>query len=126
LDSKTGRQLWKYTPDQTLSFPEPLAVSDGLVYVVGRDGPLYALDAKTGVERWRFGVGAYLTGPSLANGVLYVGSGDTLYALDAKTGKILHKIEIDISIYQPPVIADGVVYVVGSKGDLGDSISAIR
>jgi outer membrane protein assembly factor BamB len=126
LDSKTGKQLWAYTPNQVLSFPKPLAASDGLVYVVGRDGPLYALDAKTGAERWRFVIGASQTAPSLAGGVLYVGSGDTLYALDAKTGKILHKIEVGISIYESPVIADGIVYVVGGDGNLGSTISAIR
>ncbi len=126
MDSRTGKQLWTYTPTQALAFPKPLAVSDGLVYVVGEAGPLYALDAKTGAERWRFVVSVSQTAPSLANGVLYVGSGDTLYALDAKTGKTLHKLAVGMSIVQPPVIADGVVYVVGSEGDLGNTIIAIR
>ncbi len=126
LDSKTGKQLWSYTPNQTLSFSDLLVVSDGLVYVVVNNGPLYAVDAKTGAERWLVGVGASATAPSLAGGVLYIGGGDALYALDAKTGKTLHKLAVGMSIVQPPVIADGVVYVVGSEGDLGNTIMAIR
>ena len=53
------------------------------------DKNLYAIDAVTGKEKWRFGTGrAVVSSPAVSNGVVYVGSRDNnLYAIDAETGK---------------------------------------
>ena len=87
---------------------------DGVVYVGGTDGEVYALDAATGDERWRIRtLGAVYWSPAVADGVVYVGSASaTLYALDAATGDerwVLHWTQ-DPRVSSPAVV-DDVVYV---------------
>lgn len=48
-------------------------MADGVVYVASFDRALYALEAATGEERWRLAIdGSVDSGPSIADGVLYV------------------------------------------------------
>ena len=68
--------------------------------------------------------------PAVANGVLYVGTvadavfgGGYLFAVDARTGARLWNASIDSTgvqgeggVYASPVVANGVVYVIGQDG----------
>jgi len=60
-----------------------------MIYIGSFDGRLYALDARTGQEKWSFKTGSrVVSSPAVAGGMVYVGSGDgRLYALDARTGQ---------------------------------------
>jgi ABC-type branched-subunit amino acid transport system substrate-binding protein len=60
-------------------------VVDRVVYVGSCDNYVYALDAATGKERWRFQTGdSVFSSPAVVDGVLYIGSNDSyVYALDA-------------------------------------------
>ncbi|XES00200.1 PQQ-binding-like beta-propeller repeat protein [Streptomyces sp. S1D4-11] len=53
------------------------------------DGNLYAVDAATGKQRWKFPIGRRtLSSPTVFDGVVYVGGGDRhLYAVNSPTGK---------------------------------------
>ena len=75
-------------------------VVDGVVYVGSWDGFMYAIDAQTGVQKWKKFLGQTTpncAGPTgitssatVQNGVVYVGGGDAnWYALDATNGTIL-------------------------------------
>jgi len=61
------------------------AVANGIIYVGSRDKNLYAIDAVTGNEKWRFTTGDWVdSSPAVANGIVYVGSNDkNLYAIGA-------------------------------------------
>jgi outer membrane protein assembly factor BamB len=48
-------------------------VADGVVYIGGSDGYLYALDASTGTKLWSFAGGA--SSPAVVNGMVYGGTG---------------------------------------------------
>jgi len=86
---------WRFPLARGSSSP---AVQDGIVYVgSGRgtsgdpEGPsyLYAIDAETGDEVWRFGTAAATySSPTLAGDVVYISDFQaTLYAIDAATGE---------------------------------------
>jgi len=72
----------------------PVFVANGLVYLAGADHAVYALDAATGAQHWRTGLGAAGAFVSaVANGAVYVMALDqtptlayAIYALDATTG----------------------------------------
>ncbi len=69
---------------------------------------------------WTFQTGAPVTSsPSVADGVLYVGSHDrNLYALDARTGTFLWKydtMERNDFVSSSPAVSNGVVYIGGMK-----------
>lgn len=104
LSAETGEELWRHeVPSElldnmhrggTLTTP---AVQGGLVYVLGRTGPLFALDAETGEERWamdlaeEFGLerGAFglCTSPLTLEGRLIVNVGTTA-SLDPASGEV--------------------------------------
>lgn len=55
---------------------------------------VYALDRRTGEERWRFagerGLAGLAEGPVVAGGVVYTAAGDgSVYALEAGSGRVL-------------------------------------
>lgn len=66
---------------------------NGRVYVNSYDGVMYALDAESGEEVWRFQTGGpVFNKPAILNGALYFGSRDGfLYALDPENGKLKWK-----------------------------------
>jgi len=95
-------------------------VLGGIVYFTSAsDWKLHALVAKSGAERWNFSLEQYATAPAAADGLVYVASwvGDQLmlYALDAHNGTITWstKLEGD-SPCGPPVVGDGMVYLLSS------------
>ena len=63
------------------------AIADGMIYVGGSSGNLYALDALTGEKVWQHSTGSYIrSSVSITNGIIYVGTLDgTIYAIGAST-----------------------------------------
>src|ERR1051326_5248149 len=63
-------------------------VWNGAVYFGSGDTNIYALDAATGVLKWKFKTGDVVhASPAIADGTLFLGSWDSyFYALDAATG----------------------------------------
>jgi outer membrane protein assembly factor BamB len=147
LNAKTGKEIWKYKTDgemhaggigywgmqphdQFLSDPFDIFLSSScvernnnnpLIYFGSGDGNVYALNAATGLLKWKFKTkGVVHSSPALWNDMLYVGSWDAnLYALDAKTGNekwrfktnadsVYHQME---GIQASPVVHNGIVYV---------------
>lgn len=96
------------------------AVADGLV-VIGAD-QLYAVDAATGTERWRFSTGGtdgdvIASSPAIADGVVYVGSDNgRLFAVDLASGTERWSYDTGGSVQSSPVV-DGGVVVVGTNDD---------
>ena len=65
-------------------------MANGIVYVGSYDKNLYAIDAVTGKEKWRFVTGDWVdSSPAVANGIVYVGSRDkNLYAIGANSSSL--------------------------------------
>jgi outer membrane protein assembly factor BamB len=64
-------------------------VAGGVVYFGSLGNHLYAVDTKSGQEKWRFRTeGGVFSSPLIADGVAYVGSWDwNVYAVDTATGR---------------------------------------
>ena len=95
-----------------------LAVANGRVYVVS-DGTISAFGAQTGKQIWTVSGRDIFSIPTIANGVIYVGSSsNTFYAFDGRNGHKLWSAVVDSSIGSAPAIANGVVYVISFFGTL--------
>ncbi|HET9722476.1 MAG TPA: PQQ-binding-like beta-propeller repeat protein, partial [Actinomycetota bacterium] len=114
------------------------AVAGGVVYALSVRGVLYAVSASTGARLWSVRVwdpearDEYLCsegvcpGPSVANGVVYVGSPGRdryrypgkLFALDAATGRQLLERNVSRQVMSTPAVADGMVFVASLDGKL--------
>jgi outer membrane protein assembly factor BamB len=110
IDAADGRVLWTFRVRSPL-MTNPLVIDGNVIvgegnqisYVaqgdtkVGKsENAVIAVDAKTGVERWRVPLaGTGMPTPALVRGVLveHDGSGDVT-GIDAKTGSILYRVHV--------------------------------
>jgi outer membrane protein assembly factor BamB len=121
-----GKHLHGSQPEGE-SMPDPFdfylsspAVWNGAVYFGSGDGNVYALDANTGIAKWKFTTGNVVhASPAVADGVVFIGSWDSFfYALDATTGKEKWrfktgedtKIYNQVGIQSSAAVVDGVAY----------------
>lgn len=86
-----------------------------VIYVGSSDKNLYAVDAKTGVAKWKFLTGGRIsTVPLYASGLVYFTSEDNmLYALDGATGSQKWAVKV-IDGRNTPVLDNGVLFVAGN------------
>jgi eukaryotic-like serine/threonine-protein kinase len=132
FDVATGAERWRFDTEGTTlksgsygfdrrSIQSSPAVMNGVVYIGARDGFLYAIDAASGKQRWRYDhkVSWIITSPAVSKGVIYAGSSDAhfLQALDA-TGKELWRFASDVPVWSSPSVAGDVVYVGDGAGRL--------
>ncbi|MDX3513511.1 PQQ-binding-like beta-propeller repeat protein [Streptomyces caniscabiei] len=130
VDVGTGKQRWKFLTGKNGS-SSPTVV-DGVVYVGGggdvtfrfggggneyEDGYVYAVDAGTGKQRWKFTTRSRVDeSPTVVDGVVYACSlSGTAYAVDAGTGKQRWEFTTPGYLQSAAAVVDGVVYI--SSGD---------
>lgn len=104
-------------------------LAGGTLYVGSEDHRLYAIDARTGQERWQRDVGAPIpSAPAVADGLVFFTARDRrLHALDTATGKPVWSRQFgpDLSprnywdfYTSSPVLAEGRLLVGGGDGHL--------
>jgi len=94
IDIASASVMWKvFISSSSNSGP---AYDNGIIYIGSTDpnhyddNYMYALDAITGAEIWKFRSGPWEIIPTINQGVLYAGSyGKKFYALDQQTGQTL-------------------------------------
>jgi PQQ-dependent dehydrogenase (methanol/ethanol family) len=110
-------------------------VADGVMYVSGPPGEVYAFDAKTGLRLWKFirkqdVTSPYQVNPSnrgvaVAAGRVFVGTlDDLIIAIDARTGRELWERRIadtleGYTITSAPLVIPGKVIVGVAGGEFG-------
>lgn len=127
LDRKSGRVKWRiptggaraiaHIGEHPLATP---AIFEGLAYLCGPDGTIYAVDAYTGHQIWKVSVGGpIVSSPAAAGGVVYLGCCDEhLYALEAKTGAIVWKRHVGAPLFHSLAAGDDHVFAVTPTGQL--------
>ena len=124
LDARTGRQRWEFKASGPVT--TEAAVRDGVVYcgcwdnlgTPGAFGPsghhLYAVDVRSGRQRWEFDPHGVVTSPAVAGGTAYVGSDDGyLYAVDVRHGVEKWRFWAGrgyFGVRSSPVLSGAVVY----------------
>jgi len=128
---------WAYDLSTTRGQEGTPIVVDGVMYASGYIGNVYAIDAPTGAEKWRFDppithqsmrnpcCDALNRGVAVWEGRVYAASIDgKLYALDAATGRQIWSVDtiIDHSMSYTssgaPLVAGHVVVIGNSGGDM--------
>lgn len=115
IDLETGKAIWTFEADNWITSSPSL--SEGSVYVACKDF-LYAVDERTGVERWRFKIdgSSVLATPTIAAGMLYATRYDNaLIAVDAATGNERWQFKTGTLLRTSPSYVDGKLYL-GSLG----------
>lgn len=121
-----GERLWQ---KEFGTMQTPWVAGDA-VFIITPQNEAVALMKETGQVRWVTQLAKYedpddhedtifWQGPVMAGGRLFIaGSDEALLELDPQTGKIMRKTDIGHSAMVPPVVADGVLLLVGDNGTL--------
>jgi polyvinyl alcohol dehydrogenase (cytochrome) len=91
LDRATGQVRWQVTPSGGGSTSGPVTTANGVVFgcSLDPDGHMYALDASTGAELWRFASGgSCLSGAAISDGSVYWGSGYSNFGFGTANNKL--------------------------------------
>jgi outer membrane protein assembly factor BamB len=118
LDPASGNVRWATQAGNDI-VGTPI-LSDGVVYLGASpnegDGILLAVDAATGVERWR--IEENLLAPSISGGIGYTaGFGGAVVAIDLATGGELWRTPFD-GLVRAPAVAGDIVYVTADDARL--------
>lgn len=111
--------VWKFTAGNRL-WSRPL-LADGVLYQGSMDHKLYAIDAATGKELWRFeqATAPIAVEPTLQDGVLYFGSFDSVfYAVNARDGSLKWETTVDAWVWTGAAIDGGAIYFGDVRGKL--------
>ncbi|MCT2592644.1 PQQ-binding-like beta-propeller repeat protein [Streptomyces sp. N2-109] len=129
-EASTGERLWELSGAQA-DFETPEAgpvIHNGTVYTWG-DGRLYAMEARTGTERWAYPVGdSSATGgvpvrlTVADDGAVYICAGSRVFALDAASGAERWRFDAPAAFlcapaFVPgPAVAGGGIYLADYLG----------
>jgi outer membrane protein assembly factor BamB len=120
-----GERRWAYDPNGSELNPAPVAVVRDRLYAT-RSNAVFALDAKTGAERWVAEPPVEtnrLTAPAVVDDTVYVVGqhperAPTLWALATLDGSVRWRVALGGESAGPPVVADGRAYCVTTNGGL--------
>ena len=128
IDCKTAKLKWKFMrrtkKKQGLLTHCCPAVADGVVCVPGHDGFMYAIDAETGRENWRFDeetIGdenGTVPAHPIYNGTVYLTIGRNLCGVNLLTGKRMWDFKIRSGYHSDLAVLDEVVYFGAGKNFL--------
>ena len=116
-----GSERWQFPVGDSL-YCGP-ALGDGAVFVASTDEYVYAIEAESGAQRWRFETPADNTGsssqPVYADGTVFVHEGGdrVMFALDAQSGDEVWRFPAPDVLTAVPAIAGDVV-VTATPGHL--------
>ncbi len=127
LDLTSGARVWTFKAGAPVHTSP--AVANGQVWALAENGgsgrvTLFAIDERTGKERWSYSPNAialHVSAPTVVDGVVYVGFGDrTLRAFDATTHELAWSapVRFPFSSYNGLAAGGGSVYALDAAGGL--------
>jgi outer membrane protein assembly factor BamB len=116
FSATTGAALWKVLVGHGYPVSDPPAVAHGVVYIGAFNVGVFAYDASTGATLWSSSCGEGRV--SVANRVVYSIGYRTVYALTTKKGGLLWSYTLGGSAYGASAIANGILYIGATDGNL--------
>jgi outer membrane protein assembly factor BamB len=121
LSTQDGGERWSYpTRDVVTSMP---VIVNATLYTGSYGNSVYALDTASGKAHWVYHTdGRVYVGPSVDQGMVYVGIGNDgprLFAIDAQSGKLIWHTNTIIDSMTQLVVADGLLYTSQANSLVG-------
>ncbi|MCK6578031.1 MAG: serine/threonine-protein kinase [Anaerolineae bacterium] len=118
--SLSGNRKWTYRTKRAVMSGPVVDQQEGICYVGSGDGFVYALDANTGFNSWRFRTnGAIYASPSVYKGLIVVPSTDNfIYAINAQTGRERWRFQSDSAFVGAALVHQELVYLGNTNGIL--------
>lgn len=135
LNTKDGKIKWRHSVIKSFMIDDYRVLTDqiaggayyeskptaaqGKVFIGTPSGFVYAVDAETGEEKWKFEVGGAISGAPVIDGnKVYIGTEggeEDFYCLDVNTGNLIWK-QLVSWVWGSANVSDGLVYVPGVDG----------
>lgn len=114
----SGNRKWTYRARRNVLSSPHVNTVENICFIGASDGFMYALDANTGYNSWRFRtLGAIISSPTESRSLLYFGSTDgTFYAVNTQNGREKWKFETGKPIVASPIVHRDAVYFGGTDG----------
>jgi eukaryotic-like serine/threonine-protein kinase len=114
--SLSGQRKWTYRSRKGFISAPFVDPKENICFVGCQDGYVYALDASTGYNAWRFRTnGPVYSSPVMRGNFVYVGSADgVVYAINAQNGKERWKFKTDKPIIGSPAVYQGSLFIGGT------------
>ncbi len=113
VDVLTGEEVWHFVPDEPGLFTP--AIADGIAYLGGDGGDVYAVDIESGERRWKTTVSSAWSALAVTGDSIFVQTMDGILAcLNRERGELQWQVETAAS-WSSPVIAGELAYI-GSCG----------
>ncbi|MGX5691152.1 outer membrane protein assembly factor BamB family protein [Arcticibacter tournemirensis] len=111
-----AKVLWQYQDKSDVG--AGTASGEGLVVATNTSGHIYALDKKTGKQKWLYKTsGKIYSTPEVTGNYVVTGSSDNhIYCLSLLTGKLIWKVAALKPVLGSPVIKNKTVYIGSSDG----------
>ena len=118
IDWKQEKVIWRFPMRQGAR--APAAYREGTLIFGGMDRTVYALNAKTGEERWRFNTRGRIEGGAVIVGdKVYVPSNDSsLYVLNFQSGRLIESIELTGRLSTSPAVVANRIVIATDEGVL--------
>jgi len=135
-DALTGKELWRFSDNNTEVKMQAPLVADDLIFITGgyppgramyafRPGAVGDISMKSGEEKnaflaWTASKGSpYTPTPIIYGDLLYViADNGVLSTYDAKTGALIYQQRMPSTFSASPVAADGRLYLASEDGDV--------
>ena len=127
LDARTGERLWEVRPGPSVH--NTPAVENGLVVFGSADGVVRAVRAESGEAVWTVDLGAELVenvawlyaGPTIAEGMVYIGLQRRFAAIDLATGVPMWEVDpspngVWLGSFASAAVSEGVAIAAFSRG----------
>lgn len=99
-----------------------LVVSNSTLYAVVYDtGTVFALDDRTGTQKWKFQAesGTIESTPAVSNGSIFIGSDNGyVYKVDTSSGRMTWRSTVYSGMYSSPLAYDGKIFIGTNGADL--------
>jgi eukaryotic-like serine/threonine-protein kinase len=114
--SLSGQRKWGYRSKKGFISAPVVEPKENVCFIGGQDGYLYALDANTGYNVWRFRTtGPIFGSPVYRGNYVYIGSADgNMYAVNIQSGKERWKFKTDKPIIGGAVAHQGALFFGGT------------
>lgn len=137
LDAETGAEQWRFATEGVKFNPAEFGfdrcaivssptISGELVVFGGRDGFLYAVDRKSGQQKWRVDheISWVISSPAIFNNTVFTGTSDGRFvqAVALDTGKETWRFKATETVWSSPTVGDSLVYF----GDGGGNVFAVH
>jgi len=86
------KEKWTFTTGDSVD--GTAAIAGDVVYIASLDSHVYAIDLKTGKEKWKYKAAPFDTPAAVRKDLVYIGDTDGVFhCIEAKTGKLKWKFE---------------------------------